>query len=76
MSSSNNDAASSVGDIIEERSEPDTTPFKCLFCSSDYVRVPEMFAHCQTEHKFDVEAAIKNLGPGLSPKRNSLTLLA
>jgi protein arginine N-methyltransferase 3 len=68
MSRSNSDTASSVGEIIEERSEPDTTPFKCLFCSADYVRVPEMFAHCQTDHKFDVESAIKTLGPGLSPE--------
>lgn len=64
MSSSKSDAASSVGDIIEEGSEPDTTPFKCLFCDVDYTSVPEMFSHCQSEHKFNVEAAIKDLGPG------------
>ncbi|KAF2706301.1 histone-arginine methyltransferase CARM1 [Pleomassaria siparia CBS 279.74] len=64
MSDSDSDVASSVGDIIEETSEPDTTTFKCLFCEKEWNRVPEMFAHCQSEHKFNVESTIKDLGPG------------
>ena len=63
MSDSGSDVASSVGDIIEETSEPDTTTFKCLFCSQDYSHVPGMFSHCVSDHKFDVESSIKDLGP-------------
>jgi len=64
MSDSESDAGSSVGDIIEETSEPDTNTFKCFFCDKEWTRVPEMFSHCQNEHKFNVESSIKDLGPG------------
>ena len=64
MSDTDSDTASSVGDIIEDASEADTTTFKCLFCSEQWSRVPDMFAHCKKEHEFDTEAAIKKLGQG------------
>jgi protein arginine N-methyltransferase 3 len=64
MSDSESDTASSVGDIIEEASEPDTTSFKCLFCDQQWSRVSDMLPHTRSEHGFDVESAIKNLGPG------------
>lgn len=64
MSDSGSATESSVGSIIEDASEPDTTTFKCLFCKEQWSRVPEMFAHCRAEHGFDVESTIKSLGPG------------
>jgi len=66
MAYSDSDAASSVGSIREDASEPDTTSFKCLFCDQDWSRVPEMSAHCKAEHAFDLDETIKNLGPGSS----------
>lgn len=66
MSHSASDTASSVGSIIEQASEPDTTAFKCLFCEQQWQRVPEMFAHCRADHGFDAEETIKTLGPGAS----------
>ena len=53
---------SSVGDIVEEASEPDTTSFKCLFCNQQWSRVSDMLPHSRAEHEFDIEGAIKNLG--------------
>ncbi|KAF2635434.1 S-adenosyl-L-methionine-dependent methyltransferase [Massarina eburnea CBS 473.64] len=64
MSDSESDVASSVGDIIEDASEPDTTTFKCLFCAQQWSRTTDMTSHCRSEHSFDVETTIKNLGPG------------
>ena len=62
MSDTASDTASSVGDIIEDASEADTTTFKCLFCEEQWGSVPAMFAHCQKSHSFDVEETIKQLG--------------
>ena len=69
MSDTDSDTASSIGDIIEDASEADTTTFKCLFCDEQWGRVPEMFAHCKKEHSFDVENTIKKLGQGVSLHR-------
>jgi protein arginine N-methyltransferase 3 len=66
MSYSDSDAASSVGSIREDTSEPDTTTFKCLFCDQQWSGVPEMSAHCQTEHKFDLNETVTSLGSGSS----------
>jgi protein arginine N-methyltransferase 3 len=66
MTYSDSDAASSVGSIVEDASEPDTTTFKCLFCDQQWSRVQDMSSHCNSEHKFDLPATIKNLGPGSS----------
>ncbi|KAF1957090.1 S-adenosyl-L-methionine-dependent methyltransferase [Byssothecium circinans] len=63
MSDSDSDIASSAGSIIEDPSEPDTTTFKCLFCDEQWSRVSDMTAHCRSDHAFDVEGAIKSLGP-------------
>ncbi|PVI05154.1 histone-arginine methyltransferase CARM1 [Periconia macrospinosa] len=63
MSDSDSDVASSAGSIIEDMSEPDTTTFKCLFCEQQFGRISEMTTHCRSEHGFDVEGTIKNLGP-------------
>ncbi|KAF1363168.1 S-adenosyl-L-methionine-dependent methyltransferase [Lizonia empirigonia] len=60
---SDSDSGSSVGSIVEERSEADETTFKCLFCDQQFVRVPEMSSHCTSEHSFDLDATIKSLGP-------------
>jgi hypothetical protein len=60
------DSASSVGSIVEDASEPDTTTFKCLFCDQEWARVPEMGAHCKSEHGFDLSEAVKSLGSSLS----------
>jgi hypothetical protein len=60
---SDSDSDSSVGSIIED-SEPDTTTFKCLFCEQEWSCLPEMTAHCRSEHSFDLEGSIKSLGPG------------
>lgn len=65
MSDSDSDTASSVGSIVEDASEPDTTSFKCLFCDQQYGRVPDMSTHCKSEHSFDLNETIKNLGPGM-----------
>lgn len=64
MSDLDSDTASSVGSIVEDASEPDTTTFKCLFCEQQWARVPDMTAHCVADHAFDLTATIKNLGPG------------
>lgn len=66
MSDSNSDTASSAGSIFEDASEPDTTSFKCLFCDQEWSRVPDMGKHCKTEHSFDLNETVQNLGPGLS----------
>jgi protein arginine N-methyltransferase 3 len=71
MSDSESDTASSVGSIVEDASEPDTTTFKCLFCEQQWSRVPEMTAHCDSEHGFDLPATIKNLGSGMLQQRFS-----
>lgn len=64
MADSDSDVASSVGSYFEDMSEPDTTTFKCLFCYQQYGRIAEMTTHCRSEHGFDVEKTIKDLGPG------------
>lgn len=61
-SDSESDSGSSVGSIVEERSEADETTFKCLFCDQQFARVPEMSSHCTSEHGFDLNAAVKSLG--------------
>lgn len=66
MSDTESDSASSVGEILEDVSEADTSTFKCLFCDEQWSRVPDMFAHCNKEHGFDVENTIKKLGQGQS----------
>ncbi|KAF2021003.1 S-adenosyl-L-methionine-dependent methyltransferase [Aaosphaeria arxii CBS 175.79] len=65
MSDTDSDTASSVGSLIEDASEPDTTTFKCLFCDKPWGNVPEMFTHCESEHKFNVKAAIQEIGSKL-----------
>ncbi|KAJ4360669.1 Ribosomal protein arginine N-methyltransferase rmt3 [Didymosphaeria variabile] len=62
MSDTDSDTASSVGEILEDVSEADTTTFKCLFCDEQWGRVPDMFVHCNKEHGFDVESTITKLG--------------
>jgi protein arginine N-methyltransferase 3 len=59
---SDSDSGSSVGSIVEERSEADETTFKCLFCDQQFARVPEMSSHCKSEHSFDLNETVKNLG--------------
>ena len=66
MNASDSDSASSVGSIIEDASEPDTTTFKCLLCDQLWSRVPEMSTHCKADHNFDLTETVKDLGPGLS----------
>jgi hypothetical protein len=66
MTDSDSDAASSVGSIVEDASEPDTTTFKCLFCEQQWGRVSEMTTHCKSKHSFDLQDTIKNLGSGSS----------
>ncbi|KAH7083133.1 S-adenosyl-L-methionine-dependent methyltransferase [Paraphoma chrysanthemicola] len=63
MAYSDSDSASSAGSIREDESEPDTTTFKCLFCDQQWSRVPEMSAHCRTEHQFNLTKTIQDLGP-------------
>ncbi|KAF1937393.1 histone-arginine methyltransferase CARM1 [Clathrospora elynae] len=63
MSDSDSDTVSSVGSIVEDASEPDTTSFKCLFCEQQWSRVPDMSTHCKSDHGFDLTATIKDLGP-------------
>lgn len=60
---SDSDSGSSVGSIVEERSEADETTFKCLFCDQLFAHVPEMSSHCTSEHGFDLNATVKSLGP-------------
>ncbi len=64
MADSDSESASSAGSIHEDMSEPDTTPFKCLFCSQEYTRVPVMSAHCNSDHGFDLTKTIQGLGSG------------
>ena len=66
MSDTDSDTASSIGSIVEDASEPDTTTFKCLFCNQEWSRVTDMSAHCKSDHGFDLNDTIKNLGPGSS----------
>ena len=66
MTYSDSDGASSAGSIREDASEPDTTTFKCLFSGRQWSRVSDMVAHCKAEYNFDLNATIKNLGPGSS----------
>ena len=77
MSDTESDTASSIGSIIEDASEPDTNTFKCLFCEEQWSRVPDMFAHCGSEHGFDVEDTIRKLGQGqplLAPFLNRILI--
>ncbi|KAH7384616.1 histone-arginine methyltransferase CARM1 [Pyrenochaeta sp. MPI-SDFR-AT-0127] len=62
MADSGSDTASSVGSIVEDASEPDTTTFKCLFCEQQFSRVTEMATHCKLGHSFDLHENIKSLG--------------
>lgn len=64
MSDTASETASSIGDIIEDASEADTTTFKCLFCDEQWSRVPDMFTHCKKDHGFDTVESIKQLGKG------------
>ncbi len=64
-SDSESDLGSSVGSIVEERSEADETTFKCLFCDQQFARVPEMSSHCKSEHSFDLIETVKNLGSSM-----------
>jgi protein arginine N-methyltransferase 3 len=66
MTYSDSDAASSVGSIVEDASEPDTTTFKCLFCDQQWSRVTDMSTHCKKDHSFDLADSIKQLGPSSS----------
>ena len=66
MSDSDSDTASSVGSIVEDVSEPDTTSFKDLFSDRQWTRVPDMVEHDKAEYGFDLAATIKGLGPGMS----------
>lgn len=61
-SDSESDSGSSVGSIVEERSEADETTFKCLFCDQQFARVADMSSHCTSEHGFDLNGAVKSLG--------------
>jgi protein arginine N-methyltransferase 3 len=74
MAYSDSDAASSVGSIVEDASEPDTTTFKCLFCEQQWSRVDEMSTHCKSEHSFDLATTIKDLGPSSSTMLRALPL--
>jgi hypothetical protein len=64
MSDTDSDTASSVGSILEDASEPDTTSFKDLFSDRQWSRVSDMIAHDKAEHGFDLTETIKGLGPG------------
>ena len=66
MSDSDSDTASSVGSIVEDISEPDTTSFKDLFSDRQWTRVPDMVEYDKAEYGFDLAATIKGLGPGTS----------
>lgn len=65
MSDISDDDASSVGSIVEDASEPDTTSFKDLFSNRQWTRVSDMVEHNKTENGFDLIATIKGLGPGM-----------
>ena len=65
-SDSESDSGSSVGSIVEERSEADETTFKCLFCDQQFARVADMSSHCTSEHGFDLNGAVKGLGSSAS----------
>jgi hypothetical protein len=65
MSDISDDDASSVGSIVEDASEPDTTSFKDLFSDRQWTRVSDMVEHNKTENGFDLIATIKGLGPGM-----------
>src|SRR5690242_293966 len=65
-SDSESDSGSSVGSIVEERSEADETTFKCLFCDKQFARVLDMSSHCTSEHSFDLNATVKSLGSSQS----------
>ena len=69
MSDTDSDTASSVGSIIEDASEPDTTSFKDLFSDRQWTRVSDMVAHDKAEHGFDLMETIKGLGPGAKTTR-------
>ena len=62
---SSDDDASSVGSIVEDASEPDTTSFKDLFSDRQWTRVSDMVEHNKAENGFDLIATIKGLGPGM-----------
>ncbi|CBY00477.1 hypothetical protein LEMA_P016070.1 [Plenodomus lingam JN3] len=62
MADSDSDTASSVGSIVEDASEPDTTSFKCLFCDQQLSSISDLTAHCKSEHSFDLHETIKGLG--------------
>jgi protein arginine N-methyltransferase 3 len=62
---SSDDDASSVGSIVEDASEPDTTSFKDLFSDRQWTRVSDMVEHNKTENGFDLIATIRGLGPGM-----------
>ena len=66
MSDTESDTASSVGSIVEDASEPDTTSFKDLFSDRQWTRVSDMIEHNKTENGFDLPATIKGLGPGMA----------
>jgi protein arginine N-methyltransferase 3 len=61
-SDSESDSGSSVGSIVEERSEADETTFKCLFCDKQFARVADMSSHSTSEHGFDLNETVKGLG--------------
>ncbi|KAI4618308.1 uncharacterized protein J4E87_007976 [Alternaria ethzedia] len=63
MSDTESDTASSVGSIVEDASEPDTTTFKDLFSDRQWTRVSDMVEHNKAENGFDLPATIKGLGP-------------
>lgn len=65
MSDISDDDASSVGSIVEDASEPDTTSFKDLFSDRQWTRVSDMVEHNKAENGFDLIATIKGLGPGM-----------
>jgi protein arginine N-methyltransferase 3 len=64
MSDTESDTASSVGSIVEDASEPDTTSFKDLFSDRQWTRVADMVEYNKAEIGFDLPATIKGLGSG------------
>jgi protein arginine N-methyltransferase 3 len=66
MSDTESDTASSVGSIVEDASEPDTTSFKDLFSDRQWTRVSDMVEHNKAEIGFDLPATIKGLGSGMA----------
>ncbi|KAF1831935.1 S-adenosyl-L-methionine-dependent methyltransferase [Decorospora gaudefroyi] len=63
MSDTDSDTASSIGSIVEDASEPDTTSFKDLFSDRQFSRVADLIAHNKSENGFDLTATIKDFGP-------------